>query len=232
VSKFQEIIAAGLQPEAPIQYYRENGSIRIPVPYSPYSLREAEFEFLRDFIATNKLQCGFELGNAFGVSTVGLGLGFKESGGHLISMDAYTEEKFQAYCYQASVRDIYREAVGYKSALFLMKEFGLEDTVDIIQGWSPTNTEGALKTFTDANKKLDFVFIDAMHDDQHIMDDVTAIMPFLADKFAFFFHDVHCFSHVANDFITGQFGMSYKIIDSCRLDKGLGYNLALINRLS
>jgi hypothetical protein len=59
VSKFQEIMAAGLQPDAPAKYYKDKGSIRIPQPNSPYSIRENEFNFLETFIVEHNLKSGF-----------------------------------------------------------------------------------------------------------------------------------------------------------------------------
>lgn len=226
MSRFQEVMAAGLQPDAPARYYKDKGSIRIPQPNSPYSIRENEFNFLETFIVEHNLKSGFELGNAFGVSTVAIGSGFKRTGGHLVSMDAYTEEKNQAYTYQGSKSDIYFDAVGYKSAKFLMKEFDLEGTVDLVQGWSPNDTHQALK-----GRTLDFAFIDAMHDDISVVADLTSVLPFLGSHYAIFLHDVHCFSQAVRDFVKGTFGMPYTIIPTCTLEKGDGYNLSIINRL-
>lgn len=224
-------MVASLQPYAPIKYKFTNQSLQMDMAGSPLSIRENEFEFLKKYIIINNLKTGFELGTGFGISTAAIGLGFRRTGGHLISMDAYTEEKFQSYEYVASNKDVYRDAIGYKSAKFLMKELELENTVDIVCGWSPTDIPTILKPYLQQSRQLDFVFIDAMHNDESVMNDLTAIFPFMSKKFVLFLHDVHCFSQSTKDHIKSLFGKIYAVIPSCSLDIGLGYNLAIVNRL-
>jgi predicted O-methyltransferase YrrM len=223
----QNVFEAGLLPDAPIKYAFDNHSLHMALEGSPTSIRENEFEFLNRFIIAHKLKNGFELGTGFGVSTVAIGLGFKHTGGHLISMDAYTEEKFGYYVYDACSNDVFKDAIGYKSAQFLVKTFQLEDVVSIIQGWSPTDVPSVLEK----SQPLDFVFIDAMHCDESVINDLNAVFPFMSKKSVLFLHDVHCFSQKVKDCVKMLFGKTYGTIPTCNLDYGLGYNLSIMSRL-
>jgi len=80
--------------DGPVQYeLTEMGHIKMVNHLYPYSIKEREFNFLRDLIAHNNLKNGFECATAFGISSLALGLGFKETGGKCVTMDAYIEEK-------------------------------------------------------------------------------------------------------------------------------------------
>ena len=215
---------AGELPNAPVKYRDEVYSIRMATHNTPLSISENECNYLRNFVVTYNLKSGLEIGTGFGVSTTALGLGFRVTGGYLASIDSYLEEKTGQMIHDD--KGVYLEAACYKSARFLINEFGLEKTVDLFCGTSPNDIPLILK-----DRKLDLVFIDGMHSDDALIKDINAIMPFLADKFVLFLHDVHCFSEEINDFLIKKFGKTYTILDVCDMNEQLGYNLSIIDRL-
>ena len=124
-------------------------------PY-PYSIKEEEFNFLRNLIVEHNLQRGYECATAFGISSTALGLGFKETGGKIVTMDAYIEEsKGNPGHYRDMQREVYDKADGYKSVKYLIEQFGLEDTLFPEIGWSPDDTETCIRRHF--SEPLDFV---------------------------------------------------------------------------
>ena len=231
----QQIHKSAIDQDAEIKYAFENGSLRMGNHNMPLSIKQDECDFLTSFINYNNLQRGYEVATAFGVSTVACGLGFKATGGRLVTMDAYIEEQYDSCVDYRQNKGTYQDADGFKSVNFLLDHFDLKNTVTPTVGWSPDDTQERLsRVFDLSSEKLDFVFIDALHYDEAVIEDVKSVLPFLADRFAIFFHDVHCFGPTVTEFLTSTFGTSYTIVPECRYipgsDRG-GYNLALIDKL-
>ena len=86
---------------APVQVVKSEHSpdhrgLRMAHRAIPVSLSETEFNYLHDFIVDHRLQCGFDLATAFGISALAMGTALKKTGGRLLSMDSYHEEQSQA----------------------------------------------------------------------------------------------------------------------------------------
>ncbi len=58
-----------------------------------------------------------------------------------------------------------------------------------LQAASPQDVEGVVKSSFEG--PVDFVFIDAMHTNEHILLDFTAVQPVSAENCVFLFHDIH-----------------------------------------
>ena len=191
MSDFDKIIEL---KDGPVQYEKThtNNIKMIQHPY-PYSIKKEEFDFLTNLIADNNLKNGFECATAFGVSSTAIGLGFKKTGGKCVTMDAYIEEKCEdPGKYRQFEREVYEKADGLKSVKYLIKEFGLENTLFPEIGWSPTDTESAIRKHI--KEPLDFVFIDAGHFPEQMIKDIDAIIPLLGEKYILAFHDVYSWS--------------------------------------
>ena len=226
MSEYKEIISL---TDGPVKYeWTNEASIKMKNHSYPYSLKEAEFFYLRDIIVKYNLKTGYELATAFGVSTTAIGLGFKQTGGKLVTMDAYVEEHCNSWLvYRDMPPQIYHDKDGYKSANHLIKHFGLEDHVVTEVGWSPNNTEEVIKKhLTD---KIDFVFIDGGHFPDQVIKDVEVLLPLLADKYLIAFHDNYpqVFDRKVNDFLMDNFGMLPEIV----VAPPTGYNLSIITNL-
>jgi predicted O-methyltransferase YrrM len=208
---FNEIIK--LQ-NGPVKYVKVNkGNIRMENHSFPYSIREEEYDFLYNIIVENNLQRGFELATAFGISGTAIGTAFKKTGGKFVTMDAYVEEKCDnPGKYKDFEKQVYEQSDGYKSVKFLIEHFELQNTMFAEIGWSPDDVGSAInKHFPE---KLDFVFLDAGHFEHHMIRDIDAIRPHLADKFLFVFHDVYSNSCTENvhKHIEKCFGKRIEII--------------------
>lgn len=181
--------------DGPVQYeltHTQNIKM-VQHPY-PYSIKEAEFNFLTNLIADNNLQRGYECATAFGISSLAIGLGFKKTGGKIVTMDAYIEEKCKdPGAYKDFQREVYDKADGYKSVNYLISKFGLENTMFPEIGWSPDDTETCVRRHFD--EPLDFVFIDAGHFPEQMIKDIDAFLPLLGEKYVLAFHDVYPWSY-------------------------------------
>jgi predicted O-methyltransferase YrrM len=226
MSEYIEIIEL---KNGPVKYeWTNEASIKMVGHTYPYSLKEEEFFYLRDIIIKYNLKTGYELATAFGVSTTAIGLGFKQTGGKLVTMDAYVEEHCDSWLvYRDMPPQVYPDKDGYKSANHLIKHFGLEDHVITEVGWSPNNTEEVIKKhLTD---KIDFVFIDGGHFPDQVIKDVEVLIPMLADKYLIAFHDNYpqVFDHKVNDFLMRNFGKLPEIV----VAPPTGYNLSIITNI-
>ena len=191
----------------------------------PRSIYLDEFEYLKKLIVDYDLKNGYEVATAFGLSAVALGLGFKQTGGQLVTMDAYIEESEDTMKEYRWDGPMFRtDAMGYKSANFLMEHFGLKNYVKVEIGYSPNDVGRILaKSLTG---KLDFVFIDAGHFPEQLMKDLDAVIPFLADEYVIALHD--CFEYMVTpeveEYILEKFGQKIEIV----VPYPKGYDLGVI----
>jgi predicted O-methyltransferase YrrM len=227
MSDFLKIIST---ENGPVQYelvrsWFGANSMKMTNHKFPYSITETEFEFLKDLIIMYNLKSGYEIATAFGVSSTGIGLGFKETGGKLVTMDAYIEENANnCESYKDYKPAVYENMDGYKSAKFLIKEFGLEDTVFLEVGWSPNDTESVIRKHI--SEPLDFVFIDGGHFPNQLINDISSVVPLLADKYVIAFHDMYpgVFDESVNEHIRKTFGKDVQVA----VPEPYGYNLSII----
>jgi predicted O-methyltransferase YrrM len=190
----------------------------------PVSIRESEFEFLKTLPVKYNLKNGFELATAFGVSSVALGLGFKQTGGHLLTMDCYVEESHNSNLYDVyAIEYDYQNTDGWKSVNYLREHFRLQKHLTPTYGWSPGDTGSVISQHL--TEKLDFVFLDAGHFSKQVMMDLGAIKPWLAEEYVIVLHDFY--SHIFNDtvleFVETNFGKP-----EVALEYPQGDNMALI----
>ena len=198
---------------------------------NPASIAQPEFHFLTKFVKDNNLKKGYEVATAFGISMLAAALGFKETGGKLVTMDAYIEEQFNSCCgYDETHKQTYKDSDGFKTASFLIEKFDLKNVVTTTVGFSPIDTAKVIQSVFGSDK-LDYAFIDALHTEEAVIQDIEATIPFLADKFVLFLHDVHCFtSGKVEAYLKEKFGESWTVVTGCE-HPGEGYNLSLINKL-
>lgn len=193
----------------------------------PVSIRDNEFKFIKDFVKQHKFKNGFELATAFGVSTIAIGLGMKENGGKLITMDAYIEEHLDDHRYDGANYQTYKNTDGWKSVNYLIEHFRLQDTVKVDIGWSPEDTGVVIARNT--TKKIDFVFLDSGHFPEQVKKDLSAIKPFLDDKYTILLHDFYptVYPKIVVEWIIDNFGFEPKVV----LPKPFGDNLALLTNM-
>lgn len=188
------------------------------------SIQQTEFNYIRDIIVRYNLKRGLEIATAFGVSAVAQGLGFKQTGGKLVTIDAYIEEKSDdCYIYSGTKRT-FEDTLGYKSARHLIDHFKLNDNVKLEVGWSPDD----VKTLLEKNNhtSLDFVFLDGGHFEDQILKDFNAFIPFLEEKNIIVLHDYFDDSYTDKvlNLILSKFGKLPEVI----FERPYGDNLAII----
>lgn len=167
--------------------------IRMVAHRTPVSITQQEADIISLAVAERNVQRGYELATAFGVSATAIGLALRQTGGKLVTMDAYVEEQINEPWYYYGENRVNLASDGYQSACYLLRTFGLNKVVTPKIGWSPSDVERIVKS-VHGEDKLDFVFLDAFHSDEALLKDYLAIEPFIADRFVMFVHDIHCFS--------------------------------------
>lgn len=229
MSKFQEIITF---KDGPVQYELVGGhnksNIKMVQHKYPYSIKQEEFEYLTNIIVDNNLQRGYECATAFGVSSSAIGLGFKQTGGKCVTMDAYIEEKLaNPGAYRKFEREVYDASDGYKSVKYLIEKFELQDHLFPEIGWSPDDTETCIRKHFD--DKLDFVFIDAGHFPEQMIKDIDAFIPLLAEKYVIVFHDVYpqSFSSLVHQHVENKLNKKVEIV----IPHPRGENMGVIKNL-
>jgi len=172
-------------------------SLKMVDHFHPWSITPGEFDYFRDFIVTHNLTRGYECATAFGVSALAAGLGMKATGGKLITLDAYIEEKYnEAGAYRNLGKEINQDDPdGLKCLYWMMDRFDLNDVIIPVTGWSPDNVAEAI-TDNFGSDTVDYAFIDAGHWDSAMLADALALRPFIdtTKPFGVFFHDLGCFS--------------------------------------
>jgi hypothetical protein len=162
--------------------------------YHPWSITEVEFNIIRDRIIEKNYKLGFEVATAFGISALAAGLGFKETGGYLLTMDAYIEEQYNNCGAYAGKKETYYDADGWKSINYIVNKFDLAKAITPVVGWSPDDLYGYLQPLFDSGLRLDYAFIDGGHWQDQILKDAAEVKKYLGEHFSVFFHDGHAFS--------------------------------------
>lgn len=200
-------------------------SIKMREHSFPYSITTHEFEFLKNIVVTHNLKTGYEIATGFGISSVAIGMGMKETGGKLVSMDAYIEEHLETPGYAHQQNEFrHLDADGYKSAKFLVDTFELENTVYLETGWSPTDTETVIKKHL--SSPLDFVFIDGGHFPHQIIRDLKSIEHLLGERYVIALHDTY--PHVYNTSVMQHIVRTFGKFPNVVVPESLGYNLSVI----
>lgn len=211
MSEFDKVVEL---KDGPVQYeFTGTHNIKMVQHPYPYSIKKNEFQYLKDLIIKYNLKRGYECATAFGISSLALGLGFKETGGKCVTMDAYIEEKCKnPGAYEHFAREVYDKADGYKSVKYLIEQFGLQDTLYPEIGWSPDDTESAVRKHI--TEPLDFVFIDAGHFPEQMIKDIDAFIPLLGEKYVLAFHDVYpwSYSDAVHEHLFNKLGKKVEIV--------------------
>ena len=198
----------------------------------PVSINEPEFNYMKDFIIKHNLKTGIELATGTGISTLSIGLGMKETGGSLMSMDAYLEEKTQQQPMNTKNQNSYLDSNCYKIANYMKELYNLNETVSLKVGLSPHDL---IKEIENINQKVDFVFLDCPKNDQDYERDIKAVYPYLSEKFAIFVHDTHCYKGKADQINFQLFGKTftklYKYYEGTEHEITKHYPMALITNL-
>jgi len=202
----------------------ENYCIAMRNHMFPLSVRYDEFEFLKNLIIKYNLKSGFELATAFGVSAVALGTGFKQTGGKLLTMDAYIEETSETYDPEYPGATTNYDADGFKSVNYLIEYFRLKEIVNPQIGFSPVDVKDVVDRHT--RKTFDFLFLDGGHSPEQIIRDLYAIRPFMEKEYVIVLHDY--FDNVYTEEVKNVVDKLFGIEPFIELIQPFGDNLAVI----
>jgi predicted O-methyltransferase YrrM len=202
----------------------ENYGISMSNHNFPLSVRYDEFEFLKNLVVKYNLKSGFELATAFGVSTIALGVGFKQTGGNLVTMDAYVEERENVYTQEYADTSTNFDSDGFKSVNYLIEHFRLKDVVNPQIGWSPVDVKNVVENHS--RKSFDFLFLDGGHSPGQIILDLYAIRPFLEKEYVIVLHDY--FDNVYTPEVMDIIRFLFRKEPVVELEQPFGENMAVI----
>jgi predicted O-methyltransferase YrrM len=200
--------------DASVKYEMVESSIKLVERDFPWSLLEDEFNYLKNIIIKNDLVSGYEVATGFGISSLAAGLGFKETGGRLLTIDAYVEEHLnqpnagKEFDYFKNEEE---DAIGYASIKQLIKEYSLQSHISPEIGWSPDDVDDLIEK----NNFIifDYVFIDSGNWDDRLINDFNAVYPYIdKDRFFVAFHDSQTLSDEVVETITDKMGVQHQII--------------------
>lgn len=211
------------------EFGEDADALRMANHHHPVSIKQCEARYIYNFIKRHQLTAGYEVATAFGISGLYAALAFKETGGLLVTMDSHIEEHFnEATAYTpANKGDYSPSADGLKSVRFLKQHFDVPLEINI--GWSPDDVPAVMENYSMYDTGIDYVFIDAMHNDDAVIADFDAIASHVCNGFAIFLHDTHCFTNKVQQHIKSKMKREYKVCDGCHLPRG--YNLSIITDL-
>jgi len=150
----------------------------------PFSISEYEFNYIKNFIIANNLKSGLDVATGIAIGTISSALGFRETGGALLSIDSYIEEETQ----DQFKGELYQEIQllePYNRNKKVVHSLELSGITDMRKGWFPKDLS--------LNRKFDFVLLDCPKSvgDFEVMS--RAIVGALDTKFAVFVHDTHVY---------------------------------------
>ena len=137
------------------------------------SVSEEDGRFMRVLIMTNGSKRALEIGSAYGYSAIWIGLGLKQTGGHLTTIEY--------------------DGARAKTAAENIRRAGLSDTVTVVSG-------DAFKEIPKVAGTFDFVFLDAWKPDYKRFFDV--VFPRLTPRGLFLAHNVVNKQSEMKDFLS------------------------------
>lgn len=192
--KYDKIVDASMRSGLGFHFERMEDFIKFSNHHHPWSIREEEAYVIYELIVKNRLRRGFELCTGVGISSLVAADAMKVTGGDIVTMDAYIEEKVNVcdgYGINTRITRDPKEADGYRLNMFVAKELGLDNLIHEI-GWSPDDVDAIYGRNFIRDEKLDYVFIDGGHSKDQIMADIHAVIPHMSADSLFLFHDWGC----------------------------------------
>jgi hypothetical protein len=204
--------------DSPVKYViKENCRIGMDGYKSCLSISMREFDYICTFVKENKPQRAFEVGTAIGISAISFALGMKEYGGIIATLDPFVEEFHDdgnLYLQGHTLSGSYEDSKGWESVNYLIDRYGLEDNLVPVMGWSPQDVPWAMERVF-GGAPLDVFFCDGGHSDEFAMRDLKAVLPFLNNRRAVFFHDWHMLSENFHAQAQNLLGHEVKVIPGC-----------------
>lgn len=156
----------------------------------PFSISENEFNYIRNFIAQHGLNRGLDLATGTCIGTIACAEGMRYTGGKLLTIDSYIEEKTQNIFEGTGFTPV-NALEGLERNKKIIKNLGLGDVVEFKVGWFPDDCING-KWVEDSLGWLDFALIDCLKNYKDFTEGMKKINHFFHKcKFAIFVHDTH-----------------------------------------
>jgi len=212
---FDKIIALR---DGPVEYEQvPTGHLKLKNHAYPWSVVETEFKWIMDLIVKNNLTRGYEACTGVGISGLAAALAMKQTGGKIVSLDAYVEERLNHYNYDDQKIKL-GNADGYKSVFYLREEFDVKEQFFPEVGWTPDDVGTIIeKHYTEP---LDYVFIDGGHKPDQLLADIKAVIPYTNEDTIWTFHDCNSslWTQPLIDFCREQFNA--ELVIACPASAG------------
>ena len=164
--------AVTAQSQVPADAEKVLASIR-KIDSGQLSVSEEDGRFMRVLVLANGSKRGLEIGAAYGYSAIWIGLGLRQTGGHLTTIEY--------------------DAARAKAAADNIRRAGLSDTVTVVSG-------DAFKEIPKVAGTFDFVFLDAWKPDYKKFFDL--VFPRLTPRGLFLAHNVVNKQSEMRDFLS------------------------------
>lgn len=206
---FNEIIELSKKANLPfsLESVAEN-SVKFTNHHHPWSIRETEADIIYNIITSNNLKVGFEICTGVGISGLTAAYAFSNTGGKLVSIDAYVEETFNlcsAYDINTKIVKKAEDSDGYRMTSYLSSKLGISNHLVLDVGWSPDDVPTSYVKHH-GNNKLDYAFIDGGHTQKQIDEDVKVLLSFLSENAVIVFHDSDSNGSNTIDLIKNYYG--------------------------
>jgi Methyltransferase domain len=194
-----------------------NSNLKLKTKAFPWSIVQREFDYLYNTIVDNNLKRGFEACTGVGISALAAGLAMKQTGGKIVTLDAYIEEYLETPDYH-NQKLLNTESVALQSVHALIAKYQLENILVPVVGWTPDNVPANIEAnFTEP---LDYVFIDGGHTPSQLLKDIDAVLPYTNKDTHWLFHDAadNVFNHSVAAFVYQKLGKFRVIV--CPMSEG------------
>jgi hypothetical protein len=192
--------------------FTPSGHLKLKTKRFPWSVVQREFEYLYNTIVDNKLTRGFEACTGVGISGLAAGLAMKQTGGKIVTLDAYIEEALEDPNYGSHAPMLNHNAVAFETVYALIAKYQLENILVPVVGWTPDNVAEHIEA--NFSQPLDYVFIDGGHTPNQLIKDINGVLPFTNADTHWLFHDAHdgVFSQEVKNFVQEKLGKSRVIV--------------------
>ena len=207
--QFQELVETQIGPVGFEMI--PSGHLKLRTKSVPWSVVQREFDYLYNVIIDNNLKRGFEACTGVGISALAAGLAMKQTGGKVVTLDAYIEEYLETPDYHGQ-KIIHLDSLAFQSVQALIVKYQLENILIPVVGWTPDNVPANIEA--NFSEPLDYVFIDGGHTPSQLLKDIDVVLPYTNKDTHWLFHDAanNVFNHDVAEFVFQKIGKSRVIV--------------------
>jgi hypothetical protein len=189
-----------------------SGHLKLRTKKFPWSVVQQEFDYLYNIIVDNKLTRGFEACTGVGISGLAAGLAMQQTGGKIVTLDAYIEESLETPDYDGHEPVLNHNAVAFDTVQALIVKYNLQNTLIPVVGWTPNNVPEHIEA--NFSQPLEYVFIDGGHTPNQVIQDIEVLLPYTDSNTFWLFHDAHdsVFNNDVKNYVMKKLGKTREIV--------------------